>query len=214
MARIGIPPAVSIRPIPTNANVVQMMPCPSNIISSPASIRYNNRGTLRGNRGGISCGKWQCCPCLHVDFIRRTPGILKIFEALIGVICQFLLLMYGAKHSQVLGESFTLFLISISSCLITTILLLGCYLVSRNTYHLIRSSIFEVAFNIVASLLIMTSSSYLAYAVSTRLYDDYTRIAFFQVYPALCAAYILGFVGGVLHGADAFCAYRYSQGLS
>jgi hypothetical protein len=61
---------------------------------------------------------------------------------ILGIICQFLLLEYGSSHASKLGECYTEFLIAVSSCLITTVLLLACYLLSRNTFHLIRSSIF------------------------------------------------------------------------
>ncbi|ODN00654.1 hypothetical protein Ocin01_06028 [Orchesella cincta] len=114
------------------------------------------------------------------------PNISQI----LGIICQFLLLEYGSPYANRLGESYTEFLIAVSYCLISTVLLLACYLLSKNTYILIRSSIYEIAFNIVASILYFSSSSYLAYALVTRLYVDYVRIPFFQVYPALTAAYV------------------------
>jgi len=48
----------------------------------------------------------------------------------------------------------------------------------------------ETVFNLLACILYLSSSSYLAYGVSTTLYYDYTRIPQFQVYPALCAVYV------------------------
>jgi hypothetical protein len=63
-------------------------------------------------------------------------------KQLLGVLCQFLLVEYGSTYAIDLGDSYTEFLVSVSSCLMTTVLLLACYILSKNSYHLIRSSIF------------------------------------------------------------------------
>jgi len=61
---------------------------------------------------------------------------------LLGLLCQFLLVQFGSSYAPDLGDSYTEFLVSVSSCLLTTVLLLVCYILSKNSYHLIRSSIF------------------------------------------------------------------------
>lgn len=82
MARVGVAPiTASVRPMPTIVNVER---CPSNIISSPAVIHYTSR------RNSLGCWR-SCCysstattsysSCIHVDFMRRAPGLLKLTEA-------------------------------------------------------------------------------------------------------------------------------------
>ncbi|OXA61292.1 protein singles bar isoform X2 [Folsomia candida] len=211
MARIGVAPtAVPVRPLPTIVRNGRggSCSCPSNIISSPRAIRYNHRSV-----GASSKKLCQCCicGCVHVDFMKRMPGILKLIEAVFGIICQYLLLEFGSSHSSDLGSCYTEFLIGVSYCLITTVLLMTCYLFSKSTYHLLRSSIFETAFNLLACCLYLSSSTYLAYIVNTRLFLKYLIVPFYQVFPALSAAYVLGFVTGVVHGIDGYFAYRYLQ---
>jgi len=215
MARIGVSPITTVpvvRPLPTVIrNNHGSCSCPSNIISSPRAVRYYTQQSS-GRRRSCCCSCSSCfCGCIHVEFMFRTPGILKLIEAVFGIICQYLLLEFGSAHTAELGESYSEFLIAVSYCLITTVLLMGCYLFSKSTYHLLRSSIFETAFNLLACCLYLSSSTYLAYAVNTRLFVKYLIVPFYQVFPALSAAYVIGFVAGVVHGVDAYLAYRYLQ---
>lgn len=48
----------------------------------------------------------------------------------------------------------------------------------------------EALFNVVAAFLYITSSSYLSYAVTAFLKPLYIVTPFFQVYPAMTAAYV------------------------
>ena len=62
----------------------------------------------------------------------------------------------------------------------------------------------ETLFNAVAALLYISSSSYLSYAVNIFLRPLYLVTPFFQVYPAMTAAYV----------SYMYMAYRYSSSYS
>jgi len=79
MARIGLPATVSVRPMPTPVHSGGSCSCPSNIISSPTVIRYNQQRSPGNN--GLASKFCRCCSCIHVDFMKRTPGFLKLAEA-------------------------------------------------------------------------------------------------------------------------------------
>jgi len=107
------------------------------IISSPQSIRESQKRRLCCT----NCDQFRC-NCLHVEFLKRTSGFLKIWEAVLGTICMYLLLEYGATYASRIGGSYTEFLISVSASLIPTILLIVCYICSKKTHHLLRASNF------------------------------------------------------------------------
>ncbi|XP_067013053.2 protein singles bar [Anabrus simplex] len=166
-----------------------------------------------GGGGGVECCCCRCCTCLHLQFLKTTPGALKIAEVVAGALCQSLLINFGLIDSGRLGASFVSFLTTVSSCLMTTSLLLACYVLSENSFRLIRSSLFETLFNAVASFLFLSASSYLAFSVIEYLLPVYKITPFYQAYPAMTSAYMFGLVLGVLHGIDAYLAYRHFRGV-
>uniref|UniRef100_A0A8D8XFI5 Uncharacterized protein n=1 Tax=Cacopsylla melanoneura TaxID=428564 RepID=A0A8D8XFI5_9HEMI len=95
--------------------------------------------------------------------------------------------------------SYESFLTAVTSSLTTTTLLTVTYVLSRSSYGLIRSSIFEIIFNLVACNWFLCSSFFLSFAVHTFLYPFYLITPFYTVYPAMTATYILGTVLGLTH---------------
>ncbi|XP_025152929.1 protein singles bar isoform X2 [Harpegnathos saltator] len=169
-------------------------------------IRMSSSGTH--GAGGVGCCCFRCCTCIHVEFLKSLPGIMKIGETLISGLIQSLLINYGLRYSSTIGSAFEGSLTTASACFLTSALLLACYAVSEKTYRLIRSSLFEMMFNSVACFLYLSSASYLAFATKVFLTVEYYVKPAFDVYPAMTAAYILSGVVGVLHGADAYICYK------
>ncbi|XP_071521129.1 protein singles bar-like [Panulirus ornatus] len=168
--------------------------------------------TSSGGESGINCGCCVCCPCIHVGFLRSKPGVLKIIQLILTAICLMLVLTYGLPHNSSIGESFTFFLVTISACIFVVCLLVFCYLISANSFHIIRSSVLETVFNTLACILYLTSSAYVSWAVQTGLWYSYYTLPHFTVYPAMTAAYVLGLTLGVIHGIDAWLSYRHLSG--
>ncbi|XP_043237931.1 protein singles bar-like [Amphibalanus amphitrite] len=179
------------------------------------------RGQLRSevSRGGGSsccclscCGCCRCCGCLNFGFLKTQLGLLKIAEMALGGICQALLVKYGLGYSASLGHGYSAVLTTSSACLFTTGVLLLCYLVSSTSIALVRQSLFETLFNGIASVLYVAASGLLSFTVQSVLWPQYVVTPYFQVYPALTAAYCLGIAVGLVHGYDTYLAYRWYRG--
>ncbi|KAK6638082.1 hypothetical protein RUM44_008507 [Polyplax serrata] len=168
----------------------------------------NAVGALPVVQQSCCCGLTQCCSCVNLTFLKTTEGMLKLAEIILGMICQNLLIGYGVTYSMSLGSSYYSFLTAVSASLLTSVVLLICYMVSTKSFQLIRQSLFEILFNGIASFLYLTSSSYLAFATYTFLYPVYKLTSIFQVYPAMSTTYVLGFVTGIVHGYDGWLAYK------
>ncbi|XP_067212421.1 protein singles bar [Linepithema humile] len=159
--------------------------------------------------GGVGCCCFRCCTCIHVEFFKTLPGIIKICETVISGLIQSLLINYGLRYSSSIGSAFEGSLTTASACFLTSALLLACYTLSEKTYRLIRSSLFEMMFNSLACFLYVSSASYLGFATKLYLMADYYMKPGFDVYPAMTAAYMLSGVMGILHGADAYLSFVY-----
>lgn len=61
---------------------------------------------------------------------------------MLGGLCQSLLVKYGMPVAGTLGSAFHGFLTTASACLLTTALLIACYVLSSNSQHLIKQSVF------------------------------------------------------------------------
>ncbi|KAF5273837.1 hypothetical protein FQA39_LY00952 [Lamprigera yunnana] len=137
---------------------------------------------------------------------------LKNLNKLLGLFCQTLAVNYGIGHADAIGKSYHSFLTTTCWSLMTTALLLFCYVFSQKSIGLIRQSLFETVFNALACFSYLSSCSYLGFVVNTFLYPLYKLTPFFQVYPAMSAAYILGLIAGGAHGYDAYKSYRFFRG--
>jgi len=148
---------------------------------------------------------------MHNGFLKTPTAAVKILEVLIGLVCQVLLLQYGMKYGKDLGAGYSVFLTCSSACLLTTSVLLFCYMMSAKTYARVRPSLFEVVFNYVSCGLYLAASTLLAAKVHFHLYYYYNTIAGFSAYPAMTAVYVLGYIVGVLHGIDASMALKFMR---
>jgi len=172
---------------------------------SPAS------GAERGQAGFDLCGVCRVCTCLHTGFLKTPTAVVKMIEVLIGLICQFLLLKYGMKYGSDLGAGYSVYLTCCSACLLTSTVLLFCYIVSPQTYNKVRPSLFEVVFNAVSCGLYLAASTFLATAVHFHLYYFYQTIPGFNAYPAMTGVYVMGYIVGIVHGIDAAMALKFMR---
>ncbi|XP_031835985.1 MARVEL domain-containing protein sing isoform X2 [Nomia melanderi] len=163
-------------------------------------IRMSSNGTHAA--GGVECCCCRCCTCIHVEFLKTMPGIIKLCET-------SLLINYGLRYSTTIGSAFEGSLTTSSACFLTSSVLLACYIVSEKSYKLIKSSLFEMMFNALASFLYLSSASYLAFSTKMFLLPEYYIRPGFDVYPAMTAAYMMSGFVGVLHGADAYFSYAH-----
>ncbi|XP_015181122.1 PREDICTED: uncharacterized protein LOC107068844 [Polistes dominula] len=170
-------------------------------------IRMSSSGTH--GAGGIECCCCRCCTCIHVEFLKTLPGIMKVCETIISGLIQSLLVNYGLRYSTHIGSAFEGSLTTSSACFLTSTVLLVCYVLSEKSYRLIRSSLFEIMFNALASFLYLSSATYLAFSTKLFLLPEYYLIPGFDVYPAMTATYIMSGIVGVLHGFDAYFSYVY-----
>ncbi|XP_014245135.1 protein singles bar [Cimex lectularius] len=161
---------------------------------------------------GASLLNVPCCSCINLGFLQTTPGILKISQLLMGGICQTMMINFGTGQSTLLGMAYISLLTTVSASLYTTVLLLVCYLLSRPSFSLVRSSLFETLFNASAALSYLTSSAYLATVVNLVLYPIYVITLGFVAYPAMIGAYSLGFALSFIHGLDAYQCYKQYKG--
>ncbi|XP_059054379.1 protein singles bar [Achroia grisella] len=177
----------------------------------PTIVRVGPGGGSGGGKG-IKCCCCRCCECINFGYLTSQHGLIKLAEAMLGGLCQSLLVKYGMSEASTMGSAFHSFLTTASACLLTTCLLITCYVLSSNSQQLIRQSIFECLFNAVACFLYLSASSYMGVAVNIYLYTRYTSISMYAAYPAMTAVYYVGVVVGILHGVDAYISYRYHKG--
>ncbi|XP_066599850.1 protein singles bar isoform X2 [Prorops nasuta] len=168
-------------------------------------IRMATSGTH--SAGGIECCYCRCCTCIHIEFLKSLPGLLKLAETIISGLIQSLLINYGLRYSTSIGSAFEGALTTSSACFLTSSVLLACYIVSEKSYRLIRQSLFEMMFNALACFLYLSSASYLAFSTKIFLLPDYYLKPGFDVYPAMTAAYFMSGLVGVIHGVDAYYSY-------
>ncbi|XP_043269689.1 protein singles bar [Venturia canescens] len=173
-------------------------------------IRMASGGTH--GAGGVECCFCRCCTCIHIEFLKTLPGVFKVCETIISGLIQSLLINYGLRYSATIGSAFEGSLTTSSACFLTSAILLGCYVVSEKSYRLIRASLFEMMFNALGCFLYLSSASYLAFSTKMFLWSQYYVTPGFDVYPAMCAAYMLSGVVGVVHGADAYLSWRHYKG--
>ncbi|KAG5900501.1 hypothetical protein JTB14_010911 [Gonioctena quinquepunctata] len=169
--------------------------------------------TINSGQNGVSCCCCRCCTCLQLHFLKTEPGIVKLAEIVMGFFCQSLALNFGLQYAGTIGSSFQSFLTTASWCLMTSFLLLVCYVFSQKSYSLLRSSLFETLFNCVAAFSYISSCSYLGWAVNMFLQPMYVVTPYYQVYPAMSAAYMVGSLVGLLYAYDAYKSYKYFKGF-
>jgi len=164
--------------------------------------------------GGCTCCWGLCtfCACGRIQVLSSATGMVKLGEVALGLITHLLLLNYGMeKEAQDLGIGLSLSLSTSSTGLATSFIMLLSYTLSAATYDRVRPSLFEVLFNTIVCAVYIAASSLLAMQVYMQLLYYYRVIPGFSIYPALTAAYVLGYAAGILHGIDALMALRFMR---
>lgn len=126
-------------------------------------------------RTGIKLCYCRMFHCLQPGFFTSKYGLLKLFECLIGIFCQSLVFTFGLENAKKgFGwDPYFAFLSATSACLPTTALLLICYTFSVNTFKLVRSSIFEIVFNIFCAFFYISASGSVAYR--EQFYQNFSK---------------------------------------
>lgn len=97
--------------------------------------------------GGI---KICCCrmfTCVNLNFLSTNHGLMKVSEVILGSCCQTLLVRFGMESAADIGQAFNTCFTTVSSCLMTSSLLLFCYILSTRTFNLVRQSLFVSIIN-------------------------------------------------------------------
>ncbi|XP_073832369.1 MARVEL domain-containing protein sing [Musca autumnalis] len=161
---------------------------------------------------GIKICCCRVCTCINFGFITSRAGLLKVLQLGLASLCEGLLIKYGIPAADTIGQALTGFLTTTSYCFTTTAILLACYCFSDKSYGLIRQSLFEVLFNIVACSMYFSASSYMGFACVVWLHPQFLIKPGFWAYPAMTAAYYIGYAGGILHAIDGYLAFRHYKG--
>lgn len=112
------------------------------IIGSPTA-RASGRAVRRDiESGGIEICCCRVFTCVNLNLLTSNHGLLKISEVILGSCCQTLLVRFGMESAGEIGQAFNTCLTTVSSCLMTSSILLFCYVVSTRTFHLVRQSLF------------------------------------------------------------------------
>lgn len=110
---------------------------------APAVIRMPaSAGRSDYDNSGI---KICCCrifTCINLNIITSNHGLLKVSEVILGSCCQTMLVRFGIPNAEDIGQAFNSCMTTVSACLLTSTLLLFCYVISTKSFHLIRQSLF------------------------------------------------------------------------
>lgn len=121
-------------------------------------------------------------PYLLCNHIYNADGIISniFFTQMLGGLCQSLLVKYGMSEASSMGSAFHSFLTTASACLLTTALLIACYVLSSNSQQLIRQSIF------VSSL--QSSFRTLSFFIYKQHFEfiDIILCFYFVIFSSLC----------------------------
>ncbi|KAG0693511.1 hypothetical protein GWK47_027476 [Chionoecetes opilio] len=130
---------------------------------------------------------------VNVGYLKTFPGILKIFQILLGCVVVGITghyIHWTTRSQMMVPELF--FLLIATTCLITTSLLLFSCMCSIATASIIPKTLFETLYHIAASLLYFASALYLLIFLTNKTYRD-------NFYVAKTAASALGLVNCALY---------------
>ncbi|CAG9798102.1 unnamed protein product [Chironomus riparius] len=177
----------------------------SSIIRIPLSSVQNRRPQVKK---GLNIGFCRVCTCFNVEFLTSKCALLKLFEIIIGSCCEMLLVRFALGAATEIGDAFFSFHSTVTSCLLTTSLLMISYFLSAKTYNLMQQTVFEIFFNTFACFLYASSSSYIGFASNFSLYPRFVSSSSDAAFPALVAAYYLGAILSICYGIDAWTCYK------
>lgn len=145
---------------------------------------------------------------LNTGYFKTYPGLLKLFEMLIGAVVVGITAYYASNyyHNFVLQSPEIFFCIVGVTCLVgTTCLLLSCML-SISTASILPKTLYEVIYHSVAFVL------YLAASINFIVEVNRTKRTYNNYYEAYLAAAILGLINTVLYLLSTALAYRSYKG--
>ncbi|XP_017483742.1 PREDICTED: uncharacterized protein LOC108382053 [Rhagoletis zephyria] len=174
------------------------------------SYSFGMRGI--GQSFGIKLCCCRVCTCVNFGFVTSRVGLTKILQLTLATLCEGLLVRYGIPAADTIGQALTSMLTTTAYCFTTTAILMICYCFSEKSSSLIRQSLFETLFNAVACSMYFSSSSYMGFACVVWLHPQFLVRPGFWAYPAMTAAYYIGYAAGILHAIDAFLSFRYYRG--
>ncbi|EDX01962.1 uncharacterized protein LOC6525015 [Drosophila yakuba] len=139
---------------------------------------------------------------LNTGYLKSFPGILKLFELIIGAaIVGILAYNFQDYHRYFYGQQDLFhYLMAVTFMIGTFCLLLAC-LTSLSTGGIIAKTIYELIYHSVAAILILVSSTVLLLKLRDVKHDAYM------------AAGVLGLVNAVLYFISAFLAHRSYRGI-
>lgn len=143
---------------------------------------------------------------LNTGYLKSFPGLLKLFQLLIGGAMVGIFSYYNANSScydNFNGVVF-IFLMACTFMIGTFCLLLSC-LTSLSTGGIIAKTIYELIYHSIAAILLLISSALFMISVS-----DHKRYA---KYDAYLAAAVMGLVNSALYFISAFLAHRSYRGI-
>ncbi|XP_064487591.1 protein singles bar-like [Ornithodoros turicata] len=149
-----------------------------------------------------------CCGCFNFGIFNTRAGIYKLVEVILGAICLYLVLLYGTPVWLMLGPAYAFYLTSVAASLMGSSVFFFSYLLSRKTYLVARNTVLETVQNTIAFLLLSGSSAFLVVQTSLWLWPLYLLTPFFQAYPAMMAAGVLGCCAAAVHAFDGILAFR------
>ncbi|XP_013111996.1 protein singles bar [Stomoxys calcitrans] len=161
---------------------------------------------------GIRICCCRVCTCINFGFVTSKAGILKMLQLGLATLCEGLLIRYGMPAADTIGQPLMGFLTTTSYCFTTVAILLACYCFSEKSFGLIRQSLFETLFNGIACSMYFSASSYMGFACVVWLHPQFLIKPGFWAYPAMTAAYYIGYAAGLLHGIDAYLAFKHYKG--
>lgn len=163
------------------------------MIGMPSSTARSARRAQRDieEGGGI---KICCCrvfTCVNLNLLSTNHGLLKVSEVILGSCCQTLLVRFGLDSAADIGQAFNTCLTTVSSCLMTSSLLLFCYLLSTRTFNLVRQSLFVCFFSSFSLIhqkmfIFFSNNTYISILVFYFFLFRCYRKSFSICVPALC----------------------------
>lgn len=143
---------------------------------------------------------------LNTGYLKTFPGLLKLFELLIGGAMVGVIAWYYSRF-QILSSGnpdLFLYLMAVTFMIGTFCLLLSC-LTSLSTGGIISKTIYELIYHSVAAILLL--------AASINMIVELRHWSRGKVYDAYMAASIMGLVNTVLYFISAFLAHRSYRGI-
>ncbi|EDW07682.1 uncharacterized protein LOC6584722 [Drosophila mojavensis] len=138
---------------------------------------------------------------LNTGYIKTFPGILKLFQLLIGVAVVTLMAMHYSDSVYYRQQQYLFHYLMATTFMIGTFCLFLACLTSLSTGGLIAKTIYELIYHSVAAILLLVSSACLLIKLRDNRHDAYM------------AAGVLGLVNTVLYFISAFLAHRSYRGI-